>query len=333
MTTTEHASTKMDRAQWLEWRRSGIGASDVAAILGISPWASPWSIWADKVGLLPHDDDHDDDDPREFGKRAEAMLAPWFEDRTGYHLAAQQAALTHAEIDHHLATLDGLVCDTEPAVNHLELWRLGFAQALGTGEIKTDFGSPWSEIPPHYQGQGQWQLHVTGLDRVWFAVLHGRRFRVYEMERDQADIDLIVARVDEFWHDHVLAGIPPAVDSSEATAKALAVIYPEDNESTVEVDQVVVDQLAELAQAKADEKAAKARARGLTSQLKAAAGEAYELTHAGRKVATVSTQYRSETCAHCGHTERTGPFRVLRPSTAMKQAAQIHNKRQEASES
>ena len=55
-----------DRAEWLAWRRSGIGASDVAGILGISPWASPFTVWADKLGLLP-DEDLDDDDPREFG--------------------------------------------------------------------------------------------------------------------------------------------------------------------------------------------------------------------------------------------------------------------------
>lgn len=40
--------TDDDRAEWLEWRRNGIGATDVAGILGVSPWASPWSVWADK---------------------------------------------------------------------------------------------------------------------------------------------------------------------------------------------------------------------------------------------------------------------------------------------
>ena len=60
------------RAEWLRWRRSGIGASDIAALLGISPWASPFSVWADKLGLLP-DEELDDDDVREFGRRLDAL--------------------------------------------------------------------------------------------------------------------------------------------------------------------------------------------------------------------------------------------------------------------
>ena len=42
-----------NRAVWLQERRTGIGGSDVPAILGISPYGSPYSVWADKLGLLP----------------------------------------------------------------------------------------------------------------------------------------------------------------------------------------------------------------------------------------------------------------------------------------
>ena len=43
----------MNRAEWLEERRAGIGGSDVPGILWISPYASPYTVWADKLGLLP----------------------------------------------------------------------------------------------------------------------------------------------------------------------------------------------------------------------------------------------------------------------------------------
>lgn len=33
-----------ERSEWLDWRRGGIGASDVAALCGMSPWASPMSV-------------------------------------------------------------------------------------------------------------------------------------------------------------------------------------------------------------------------------------------------------------------------------------------------
>src|SRR3546814_9186695 len=62
-----------------------------------------------------------------------------------------------------------------------------------------------------------WQMHVTGLPRVWFAVLMGRRLDVHELARDQDDIDFMVEQVDRFWHDHVETGTPPPTDSHDAT--------------------------------------------------------------------------------------------------------------------
>ena len=44
-------STKgMSREEWLERRRKTIGGSDAAGIVGLSKWASPFSVWADKTG-------------------------------------------------------------------------------------------------------------------------------------------------------------------------------------------------------------------------------------------------------------------------------------------
>ena len=42
-----------DKQQWLEGRRRGIGGSDVAAVLQLSPWRTPLDVWNDKLGLSP----------------------------------------------------------------------------------------------------------------------------------------------------------------------------------------------------------------------------------------------------------------------------------------
>lgn len=299
------------RAEWLQWRRSGIGASDIGALLGISPWASPWSVWADKLGLLP-DDQLDDDDPREFGRRAEAMVGPWFTDKTGLALAGEQMWLTHKTEPWMLATPDAVV--VEPGTGDTFYDWTGEHPALGGLEIKTDFGKPWDEIPAHYQAQGQWQMAVAGWERVWFAVLHGRRFRVYELARDQADIDYMTERARAFWHDHVLAGQPPEVDGSDATAHVLAVLYPEaDKGATVELGIEGAELLEALADAKADAKDADARAKHAGNELRALLGDAYAGTIDGRQVVTLGTQTRKTTCQHCGAVDESAPFRVLRP--------------------
>lgn len=297
------------RAEWLAWRRGGIGASDIAGILGISPWASPFSVWADKMGLLP-DDELDDDDPREFGRRAEAMVAPWFHDKTGLYVVGEQLWASNPAEPWMLATPDGVVAEGPHA---------GIGDALGGLEIKATNDRPWSTIPEHYQAQGQWQMAVTGWDRVWFAVLHYRRLRIYELARDQADIDYMTDRARAFWHDHVLTGQPPEVDGSDATAHVLAVLYPEaDKGATVELGLEGAELLETLADAKADTKDAEARAKAASNELRALLGEAYTGTIDGRPAVTLGTQTRKTTCIHCGAVDESAPFRVLRPRKTAK---------------
>ena len=43
----------MSRDDWLEHRKKSIGGSDASAVAGLNPWTSPYSVWADKLGLLP----------------------------------------------------------------------------------------------------------------------------------------------------------------------------------------------------------------------------------------------------------------------------------------
>lgn len=231
--------TVTDREQWLEWRRGGIGGSDVAGILGISPWSSPFSVWLDKLGLLP---DEPESEEMSAGRWLESAIVPWFQHETGLYVTGEQHWATHAEVEHHRCTPDGYAFDRDP--DPLEVWPetaelLGWTMgevaasvaaqygAQGTVQIKvTGPGRKPDHLDEHHQAQGQWEMHVTGLDRCWFAVLRGRRLDVHLLERDQADIDFMVGRVDEFWERHVLEQSPPEVDGSDATSRALAVLYP-----------------------------------------------------------------------------------------------------------
>jgi len=207
-----------ERIDWLTWRRGGLGASDIAGVLDLSPWASTFSVWASKV-----DDNTDDNDnaAMEFGRRAEVMIAPWFADRTGLTVTGEQARCTHRDDTWKLCTVDGFVAD-------------GWTGAvLGVLEIKTtgDSAADWADqVPVHYQCQATWAMHVTDLPRCWFAVLHlafGRpQFEVYEFARDLTDEAYVVERCARFWHDHVLTGIPPDIDGHKATTDAIKAHWP-----------------------------------------------------------------------------------------------------------
>lgn len=293
----------VDREAWLAWRRGGIGASDVAAILGISPFASPWSVWADKCGLLPPEPE---DDYMAAGRWLEAAIGPWFAHETGLIVAGEQSWCSHPDHPWARATPDGFVHDGPAA---------SITSALGSLEIKvTGPGRRYDVIPEHYQAQGQWQMFVTSMPKTWFAVLHGRRLEVYELERDEADIDLMAKRAWRFWSDHVVAGAAPDTDGHDATLRALAALYPTATpKSSVAIDNIA-GALPMLAHAKAAVKAAEADEKAASAVIRWAMKDAHEGTIGGKRVVTLGSQTRKTTCKHCGAEDVSAPFRVLRPA-------------------
>lgn len=282
------------RADFLAWRKFGIGASDVAALFGMSPWASPYSVWADKLGLSVDEDS----EILEYGRRAEPMLKGYFEDRTGLYVIGEQDRCVHPEHTHHRATLDGLAAESPDG------------DPLGVVEFKTTSARPWEgSVPDQYAIQVQWQMHVSGHQHAWVGCLHNRQFRVYEVERDQRVIDLAVERVDAFWNEHVLTEQPPPADASEATARAIAAAFPQH----VDGATVALDDLAWAFDLRADAKeraaAAKADISKADNAIKAAIGDAEIGTLAGEKVATYKTQHRAEKVV------KASTFRTLRITT------------------
>jgi putative phage-type endonuclease len=325
-------ATTTDRDAWLEWRREGVGASDVAGILGISPWASPWSIWADKMGLLPPEPE---DEAMSAGRWLEAAIGPWFTHETGLHVAGQQTWCSHPIATLARCTVDGFVFDGPRSVSCVDCGHAWFDHrdrctwpgcrcseprteseplddALGLLEVKVlGFGKRWDEIPAHYQCQGQWQMFVTGLDRVWFAVLMGRRLDIHELERDQIDIDYMRDRVEAFWRDHVIAATPPPVDAHDATLRAIGAVYPIEAAGTsVEVD---AEDLRQWQAAKTAVKLLKSDEKRYAAAIEATLGDAEVGTVDGQRAVTWRAQTRKTTCRACGHVEESEPFRVLRP--------------------
>ena len=45
-----------NRTDWLKARRKGIGGSDAASVLGISPWKSNVQLWEEKTGIAEPED-------------------------------------------------------------------------------------------------------------------------------------------------------------------------------------------------------------------------------------------------------------------------------------
>lgn len=261
-------TTGPGRAAWIETRKTGLGASDVAAILGMSPWSSPYSVWAEKVEGW-------EQEPNEamlWGKRLEGVIRDQFADETDL-VAGPEMMVFHPEHKIVFATIDGYVSDAG-------------GDPIGVLELKTDgsYGR-WQEVPDHYQLQVQWQLLATQLDMAWVACLHGgRNFQVYEVPADPTVQSMVLERAEAWWEKHVTGGVPPEVDGASPTTRVLADLYPDSTPGAVDLDDKSYAAVATLRTLKARAKELEAEIARWENTLKAVLGDYGTGEYQGREV-------------------------------------------------
>ena len=189
-----------DRDAWLRARRSALGASDSAAVCGLSPWSSALSVWLDKRGLVPPT-------PMTPQQRWGLLLEP----------------AVAAEFELHYPLLGvrpspGWVVSPDCPWMGCTPDRLidGGVLELKTSRTSEGWGPDGSaEVPEHYLVQVQHQMFVTNTRRAFLAALiGGSDFRTYEVARHEGLIERLLAVGGHFWREHVEPGDPPAPDWS-----------------------------------------------------------------------------------------------------------------------
>lgn len=247
--------------EWLEWRRQGIGASDVPVICGLSPWGSRWQVWAEKTGRIPP---QDATEKMRAGKRAERYIAESLTEERGLYVAGEQTWCEHPELRWPRATVDGWALESPNGA---------IADALGLVELKNSGDRPFAEgAPTYWQAQCQWQMFVTGAQHTFLVVMHrGWELAVYDVPRDEQAIELLLERCSAFW-ELVLDDTPPDTDGNEATAKALATVYKDVVPKTERPVPPLLEH--ELFAAKVALAAAEERYEAATNAVKAHLGEA-----------------------------------------------------------
>jgi putative phage-type endonuclease len=205
-------STKeMPESEWLDFRRKGIGGSDVAAICGMSKYKSPVAVYLDKIGELPPIEDN----PKmKAGRKLEPLIAQWFAEETGKRVMQQHAIFQHKEHDFMLANIDR--------------WVIGENAGLEIKNTSEFLRDEWADekVPTEYQLQCNHYMAVTGAERWYLCVLLGGwdlQWRV--IERNDDLIKNLITIEHSFWHDNVLSKTPPAYSYQDT--KLLGDKYPE----------------------------------------------------------------------------------------------------------
>lgn len=281
------------REEWLAARRMGIGASDAWRLL-----AEPYALWALKSGLI-EDDDLSDVECVKWGSLLEPVVLRELGARAGECASISGELYRSTAYPFALATLDGWT--THATVNEDNLCPV---------ECKTGgawFADEWADgAPPRYRLQCQWQMLVTGAPRVLLGCLLGGQRLVWSwIERDEATIEALVEAGAEMWR-RIQENDPPTADGSDATAKALARVFPKDDGETVALSGALIEASDELDALKATIKAAEVREKELEALIKSAIGGASAGVLADGSGWTWKTQSRAECVV------KASTFRVLR---------------------
>jgi putative phage-type endonuclease len=274
---------------WLAARLTGIGASEIASVLGESPWKSALELWGEKTGSIASAD-LSGSEAVEWGHRLEPVILVAYAERSGRAAAPSGELLRCEQHPWALVTLDGVTSDGEAS------WPLEI-KAVGAAR-----GDEWADGPPaHYRLQLQHQMLVTGAQRATIAALIGGQKLVWaDVARDEQTIRRIVYHGERFWR-LVEAGTPPEPDGSESAKRALLRLSPQDDGSTIALPGDLIDVLDELEEIKSVLSKLEAAKLEHENRLRAALGAATRGVLAdGRAVS-----WKSQTM----------PERVLRAST------------------
>lgn len=285
-----HQAIQPDRATYL-------GGSDVAAILGISPWRTPLDVYLDKVeGSKPITD------PAklkilERGKRLEPYVLDMLCMEKGIELVGRNNRYTD-DVHHFLAA--EIDAETSDGRNVEAKTTADFYSRAAWGDEHTD------EIPVYYTAQCMHGMMIKPAPSTLLPVMLGiDDFRVYEVHRDDELIENIRAKEVEFWDRVQRRDPPPATKVSDIMR-----LFERDQGSAIEVGEEWVDLAKKLKFMKSKLKLMKSDADDLAAQLKLVFGGHQIITHKGRPLASWKSQGTSDFDIHA--------FRDKHPSIAAK---------------
>lgn len=237
-----------DRRPWLAARRTGLGASETAAILGLNSWHTPLEVWQEKTSTAEITDTAPSVSA-EMGSRNESHVARMVsrDNPEIGKIAPTPGLLRHPDHPWMLATLDRV----------LVARRVTPLRAVSLLEVKTtsiwNYKAHWLEgwPPTSVLVQVQQQLAVTGLPFAWVVCWfdHQQQPVLVKVDRNDDVIETMTAAAEAWWETHVIGGVRP--DPVRADFANLGKLWPGDGTlRPVTANDDLLDAVSRLAAAK-----------------------------------------------------------------------------------
>lgn len=185
-----------------------VTATEIAAIVGLSPWQSRFSLWHKKTGLTTPP--FEPNPAAEWGVRLEDAVAQKYADEHLELTLTKTGTWRHRDREWQRATPDRIGDDRLVEVK--------------TAPFADNWGPTGSDVVPiHYRCQVMWQMDTLGYRRTDFAVLIGGcDYREYTVDYDETDAAMLRDAAQTFLHD-VRHGNRPPIDGADATYQTIRV--------------------------------------------------------------------------------------------------------------
>ena len=217
------------RDEWLAARKLGIGGSDIAAVLGISKFKTPFALWMEKTGRADQQHDAAAEERMYWGNALEDAVARRYAELHDVKIQKINTILRHPTVPIAQASIDRAVVVPGSRAR----WDEKAGRLLGASrilEVKTanafaasnadEWGEAGSDmVPAAYWVQVQWYLGITGLPFADLAVLFGgQKYREYIIHSDAGLFADMLDEANGWWQRHIIEDIPPE-PQSEAEAR------------------------------------------------------------------------------------------------------------------
>lgn len=201
-----------NREEWKALRSQYIGGSDSAAVVGLNPFKSAYSLWAEKTGKIPP---FEGNLTTEVGAYLEEFVAKLFERETGKKVRRNNRSMINDKYPWAIANIDREVVG-EDAVLEIKT-----TSEMNLKKFKN------GDYPANYYVQLMHYLAVTEKEKGYLAVLIGNRdFRWFEIERDEDEINALM-HAEELLYKCIKEDSAPPTDGTESTSEAISTLYPE----------------------------------------------------------------------------------------------------------
>ena len=207
--------------EWLKDREANpsIGASQSAAILGLSNWATPFDVWHELVNGF---EAKEDNLTFRLGRELEPIIRTLFMEETGLKVVNDNKIRISESYPYITTNLDGMVVGEKVPV-----------------EYKTTAMGWDGEIPDQYFIQLQHQMFVTNTPHCYFAILclgFKKELIIQRYERDDDFIDNMVTELVRFWEEYVETKEPPPLVS---VSDARKLYFNEEPDTIIQADEEI----------------------------------------------------------------------------------------------